>query len=106
MRVRVSSFRFQVRYTETLVRSAVRTFCGVILRRPLTWKLYLATALVAVALGLQLYTGHTTWVSGASGVALLLLLAFPFFVYWLPTAGVDPAALEFIRARVADCGSA
>ena len=155
---------FTVRYSEELLRSSVRRYFVYLLRREVSWRLYLALAVLVGLFAYELSRNHPSWLDGALGALLLFVALFLFCLYrahlkqalerlrlmsepvatftasdstltttsngasttlpwnqfagvlefddcWilrlkqrsiftLPTAGVEPSALQFIRERV------
>lgn len=160
----MAAYQFDVRYSESQLRSAVRTLYRYILRQQIDWKLFVALGLIVLALwlhgtrpGLQwyewmlagvaafacaflilLYRAHlrqslerlramkepvarfcvtedsltvtsdlgsstmpwTTFTAALDAPGSLLLVVGRTAMITVPTAGVDAAALEFIRAKV------
>jgi hypothetical protein len=70
----VAHFEFSVQYSEDLVRRSVRWHFAWLMRRELTWPLWLAViATAATLVGYGLLHGRASWIEGVSAGVLLLL---------------------------------
>jgi hypothetical protein len=73
--------KFEVRYSEDIVRSAVRRYYGDLMRRELTWRFRFAVALVAGAFGYGLFHHQPRWLEGLTGAILVLVPTLLFAGY-------------------------
>ncbi len=70
----MAHFEFSVQYSEDLVRRSVRWHFGWLMRRELTWPLWIAViATAATLVGYGLLQGRASWIEGVSAAVLLLL---------------------------------
>jgi hypothetical protein len=85
-----------LRYTEPLVRSAVRRFCV----RTIGWLYPAAVLAVAVSLAVMLRHGDQSWLVGAIATFLLLAVVVPILLYRIQLSGA------LARFRALEGGSA
>ncbi len=70
----MAHFEFSVQYSEDLVRRSVRLHFVWLMRRELTWPLWLAViATAATLVGYGLLHGRASWIEGVAAGVLLLL---------------------------------
>lgn len=73
--------RFEVRYSEDIVRSAVRRFYGDLMRRELTWRFRFAVALIAGALVYGFFHHQPRWLEALTAAILVLVPTLLFAGY-------------------------
>jgi hypothetical protein len=74
-------YEFTVTYTEDIARRSVQVVCGRVIRRLFDWKLCAAALVTIVALVLSHSSHEVSWLEGAVGALLGILVAFAIILY-------------------------
>ena len=74
-------YEFTVTYTEDIARRSVHVVCGRVIRRLFDWKLCIAALVTIIGLVLSHSTHELSWLEGAVGALLGVLVAFAIILY-------------------------